>query len=77
MDEVCFQHDMPYGKYKYLEKRTPAGKVLRDKALNTAKDPNHNGYGRALASMAFKFFDKISKGTGIKNEVKQNQQLAN
>ena len=27
--------------------------------------------------MVYKFFDKNSKGNGIKNETKQNQQLAN
>ena len=27
--------------------------------------------------MIYKFFDKKSKGSGIKNEIKQNQQLAN
>ena len=27
--------------------------------------------------MAYKFFDKKSKGAGIKNEIKKNQQLAN
>ena len=27
--------------------------------------------------MVYKFFDKKSKGTGIKNEIKENQQLAN
>ena len=27
--------------------------------------------------MVYKFFDKNSKGSGIKNETKQNQQLAN
>ena len=27
--------------------------------------------------MVYKFFDKKSKGSGIKNEVKENQQLAN
>ena len=27
--------------------------------------------------MAYKFFDKKSKGTGIKSEIKENQQLAN
>ena len=32
---------------------------------------------RALASMVYKFFDKKSKGAGIKNEIKENQQLAN
>ena len=32
---------------------------------------------RALASMVYKFFDKKSKGAGIKSEIKENQQLAN
>ena len=27
--------------------------------------------------MAYKFFDKKTRGTGIKNEVRENQQLAN
>ena len=27
--------------------------------------------------MVYKFFDKKSKGTGIKNKIKENQQLAN
>ena len=27
--------------------------------------------------MVYKFFDKKSKGSGIKNEIKENQQLAN
>ena len=27
--------------------------------------------------MVYKFFDKKSKGGGIKNEIKENQQLAN
>ena len=34
-------------------------------------------YERGLASMVYKFFDKKSKGAGTKNEMKENQQLAN
>ena len=34
-------------------------------------------YGDFKDSMVYKFFDKKSKGTGIKNETKGNQQLAN
>ena len=30
-DEVCFQHDMAYGKYNGLERRTQSDKVLKDK----------------------------------------------
>ena len=31
LDKACFQHDMAYGDFKDLAKRTTADKVLRDK----------------------------------------------
>ena len=37
----------------------------------------HNGYERTFAILVYSFFDKKTKGAGIKNEVKENQQLAN
>ena len=33
LDETCFQHDMAYGKSKYLVKRTQSVKVLKIKHL--------------------------------------------
>ena len=36
----------------------------------------HDGYERSLAAMVYSFFDRKTKGSGIKNEIKQNQQLA-
>ena len=75
LDKACFQHDMAYGKSKYLVKRTQSNKVLRDKAIKIASDPKCDGYQRGLASMVYKFFDKKSKGSGITNEF--NYQLAN
>ena len=77
LDEACFQHDMAYGKYKDLEKITESDKVLKDKAFEIANNPKYDGYQRGLASMAYKFFDKKSIRSGIKNEIKENQQLAN
>ena len=68
---------MTYGKYKDLEKRTQSDKVLKDKAFEIASYPKYDRYQRGLASMVYKFFGKKSKGAGIKNEIKQNQQLAN
>ena len=62
---------MPYGKYKDLTKRTHSDKFLRDKAFEIASNPKCDGYQRGLASMVFKFFDKKSKGSGIKNDLKQ------
>ena len=77
LDKACFQHDMTYGDFKDLARRVAADKVLRDKAFNFAKDPQYDGYQRNLAFMVYKFFDKeTASGGGIKNEIKQNQQLA-
>ena len=67
---------MAYGKYKDLEKRTQSNKVLKGKAF-AKKIPKYDGYQRGLASMVYKFFDKESKVSGIKNEIKENQQIAN
>ena len=57
------------------KKRTAADKVLRDKAFNIAKNPKYVGYPRGLASMVYKFFDKKTKGSGVKS-IPQNEQLA-
>ena len=35
---------MAHGDFKDLAKRTAADKVLRDKALDIAKDPIYDGY---------------------------------
>ena len=43
LDKACFQHDLAYGDFKYLAKRTAADKVLRDKVFNIAKDPKYDG----------------------------------
>ena len=66
LDKACFQHDMAYGKYKDLEKRTQSDKVLKDKSFAIANNPKYDGYQRGLVSILYKFFDKKSKGTGIK-----------
>ena len=67
---------MAYGDFKDLGKRTASDKVLRDKAYNITKYAKYDGYQRGLTSMVYKFFDKKTKGSDIKNEIKQNQQLA-
>ena len=66
LDKACFQHDMAYGKCKDLETRTQSDKVLKDKAFAIANNPKYDGYQRGLVSILYKFFDKKSKGTGIK-----------
>ena len=76
LDKACFQHDMAYGGFKDLPKRTVADKVLRDKAFKIASDQKYDGYQRGLASMIYKFFDKKLQGKGLANN-KENVQLAN
>ena len=39
LDKACFQHDMAYGDFKDLAKRTAS-----DKAFNIAKTSNYDGY---------------------------------
>ena len=60
-----------------MNKTTQSDKVLRDKAFEIASNSEYDGYQRGLASMVYKIFDKKSTGSGIKNEIKQNQQLSN
>ena len=44
LDKACFQHDLAYGDFKDLAKRTASDKVLRDKAFNIAKNTKHYGF---------------------------------
>ena len=77
LDKACFQHDMAYGGFKDIARRTASGKVLRDKAFNIAENPNYDGYQRELASMVYNFFDKRLAVRGVgNNEIKQHLQLA-
>ena len=59
---------MAYGDFKDLTRRTASDKILHHKAFNIAKNLKYDGYQRGLASMVYKFFDKKSSGSGIKNE---------
>ena len=38
LHKACFQHDMAYGDFKDLAKRTAADKVLRNRAFKIASD---------------------------------------
>ena len=46
---------MAYGVFKYLNRRTSADKVLRDKAFNVANNPIYYGYQRGLDSVVYNF----------------------
>ena len=60
LDKACFQHDMAYGDFKDINRRTAADKVLGDKAFNIAENLKYDRYQRGHVSMVYKFFDKKS-----------------
>ena len=76
VDKACFQQDNACGDFKDLSRRTVAYNVLRDKAFNIAKFPIYDRYQRGLASMVYTFFDKKTAVGAVKNEVTQNEKLA-
>ena len=41
LDKACFQHDMAFGDFKDLARRTASDKVLRNKPCNIAKNPTY------------------------------------
>ena len=43
---------MAYGEFKDLTRRTASDKILRNKALDIAENPEYDGYQQRLASMA-------------------------
>ena len=44
LGKACFQHDMEYGDFKHLKKRTSTDKVLRKKSFKIASDQKYDGY---------------------------------
>ena len=76
LDKACFQHDMTYGDFNDIARRTASDKFLKGKTLNIAKNPRYHGCQRGLASMVYNFFDKKTKGSGINIPLEFNEQLA-
>ena len=44
LDKASLEHDMTYGDFKDLPRRTASDKILRDKAFNIAKNPKYDVY---------------------------------
>ena len=76
LDKACFQHDLAYGDFKDLARRTASDKALRVKAFNIAKNLKYDGYQRGLASTVYKFFDIKLKGGGVNIQLESNEKLA-
>ena len=58
LDKACFQHDMAYGDFKDLTRKTASNKILSVKAFNIAKNPTYDGYQRELAQWLTNFLIK-------------------
>ena len=43
LEKAWFQHDMAYGDFIELSRKTPSDKALRDEAFNIAKNPKYDG----------------------------------
>ena len=76
LDKSCFQHDMAYGDLEDLTRRTASDKILLNKAFNIVQNSKYDGHQRGLVSMVYKFFDKKTCESGIKNEKVSNEELA-
>ena len=76
MDKAYFQHDMAYGDFKDFKRRTQSDKALKDKVFAITNNSKYDGYQRGSASTVYKFFDKKSKGAGIKNEIKKKSAIS-
>ena len=75
LGKACFQHDMAYGDFKDLKRRTASDKILRDKTFNIGKNPKYDRYQRGIASMVYEFVDKKSIGSGVNIPLEFNKQL--
>ena len=84
LDKACFQHDMAYGDFKDLIRRTASDEILHDKALSIAENSKYDGYQSRLVSMFYNFLDKESSGgaatlankSAVRNKNVSNKELA-
>ena len=77
LDKASFQHEMAYGDFKDLTRRTASDKILHNKAFNIAKNLKYDGYRRVLDSIVYKLFDEKTSGEAIENENVSNENVSN
>ena len=64
-DKACLQYGMVYGDFKDLARKAASDKIWRDETFDITKDSKYGEYQRSLAAMVYKFFDKVSTGSGV------------
>ena len=52
---------MACGDFEELSRRTASDEILVHKPFNILRSPKYDGFQRGIASMVYKFFDKIYK----------------
>ena len=68
LDKACFQHDMAYGDFKDLTRRTVSHEILHNKASNISKIiGNMMDIKGFLLQWFINFFDKMNSGGAIEN----------
>ena len=70
LDKTWFQHDMAYGDFKNLIRRTASNNILHDKAFNTAKFPTYDDIKKVLLQWFINFLIKIIQAEQLKNQLK-------
>ena len=58
LHKACFQHDMAYGDFKGLTRRTASDRILRDKTFNIAKNPKYDDINVDLLQWSTNFLIK-------------------
>ena len=75
LDKASFQHDMVYGNFKDLPRRTTSDKVVHDKAFNIDENLKYDGYQIGLASVIYNCFDKRFLVVVLKLRLRQTNVL--
>ena len=75
LEKAFFQHDMAYAGFKNLTIIITSDNKLRAKAFDIAKNPKNGAYQRGLASMVYKFLDRKTCSSDIKNDSISNKEL--
>ena len=75
-DKAGFHHDMAYGDFKDLTRRTTPDKILYHKAFSIAKNSKYDEYGNGLASIVSNcLYKKPASSGAVKNKFITNHKL--
>ena len=58
---------MAFGDFDDLPRRAAFDKLLRDSAFNIAKNPKYDRYQGGLVPLVYKYLDKKTAGSAVKN----------